>query len=348
MKKLLLFGPDSIHLINFLELISGYFDQILVVTDGQNNKLKYPNHKIVNFSIRNPIQNQAKISEIKQIVKDFNPSIIHLHNIGTGAFLLDKAIRKLTIPKIATAWGSDVLVAPNKSFIFKRIVKNVLNNFDYFTCDAYFMANEMQQIVAREIDIKIVNFGVERVDFIESSKENLIYSNRLHNPLYRIDLIIDLFFEFLTKNTDNPWRLIIAATGSETEKLKAKVQNSLFADKVEFIGWINGEENLNWYKKAKVYISIPKSDGTSISLLEAMESGCIPIVSNLPANNEWITDAFNGVIFKNKFDNPFELALNLNRDFVSNINREIIQVNGLKPSNRAKFLSIYDQALAVV
>jgi hypothetical protein len=37
MKKLLLFGPDSIHLVNYLELISGYFDEVLVIKDGQNS-----------------------------------------------------------------------------------------------------------------------------------------------------------------------------------------------------------------------------------------------------------------------------------------------------------------------
>jgi glycosyltransferase involved in cell wall biosynthesis len=344
MKKLLLFGPDSIHLINYLDLISGYFDEILVVTDGQNKSLVYPKQEIIDFSIRNPLKNRAKILKIKKIVKDFNPTIIHLHNIGTGAYLLEKAIRQSGIPKVATAWGSDVLVATHRSFIFRRIVKNVLSNFNYFTCDAYFMANEMQKLVANELDIKIANFGVERVEIDETAKENIIYSNRLHNPLYRIESIIDLFHKYSENNPNSEWKLVVAATGSETENLKIKVQKSNFASRIEFVGWINSDQNLEWYKKAKIYISIPKSDGTSISLLEAMENGCVPIVSNLPANNEWITDEFNGIIFKNNLDSPIEKAISLNREFVIKINREIIYIHGLKPSNRAKFLAIYDQA----
>ncbi len=347
MKKLLLFGPDSIHLVNYLELISGYFDEVLVVTDGQNSSLKYPKQETVSFSIRNPFNNKTKISKLKRIIKEFNPSIIHMHNIGTGAYLLEKATRDISVPKIATAWGSDVLVAPQRSFIFRRIAKNVLLNFDYFTCDAYFMANEMQKLVEREIDIKIANFGVERVEIDETAKENIIYSNRLHNPLYRIELIIDLFLKYSENNPNSDWKLVVAATGSETETLKQKVEKSNFASRIEFVGWINSEQNLGWYKKAKIYISIPKSDGTSISLLEAMENGCVPIVSNLPANNEWITDEFNGVVFKNKFDLPLEKAVSMNRDFIAKINRDIIQIHGLKPSNRNKFLSIYNQALDI-
>lgn len=270
-----------------------------------------------------------------------------MHNIGTGAYLLEKATRDIAVPKIATAWGSDVLVAPKRSFIFRYIVKKVLSNFDYFTCDAYFMANEMQKLVDCEIDIKIANFGVERVEIDQTAKENIIYSNRLHNPLYRVDLIVDLFLKYLDNNPESDWKLVVAATGSETDSLKLKVEKSNFSSRIDFVGWINSEQNLSWYKKAKLYISIPKSDGTSISLLEAMENGCIPIVSNLPANNEWITDEYNGVIFKNKFDYPIEKAVSLERDSISKINRNIIQIHGLKPSNRNKFLSIYNQALDI-
>jgi glycosyltransferase involved in cell wall biosynthesis len=40
--------------------------------------------------------------------------------------------------------------------------------------------------------------------------------------------------------------------------------------------------------QAAVYVSVPSSDGTSVSLLEAMTAGAYPIVSDLAANREWV------------------------------------------------------------
>ncbi|TXI86824.1 MAG: glycosyltransferase [Crocinitomicaceae bacterium] len=349
MKKLVIFSPDSVHLVNYLQLIDGYFDSILVITDGQNPSisisLPYPTEKI-NFSIKNPLRNRRQILHLKKTITNFQPDLIHLHNIGTGAYLLEEAVRDLNVPKVATAWGSDVLVAPKRSFIFRKIVQHVLQNFDAFTCDALFMAYEMEKLSTKPLDIQIANFGVESVDVRRAPKENIIYSNRLHNPLYRIDLIVDLFLEYKSRNPHDTWKLIVAATGSETELLKQKVAQSPFNEFIEFVGWIDAAQNQSWYQKAKIYVSIPRSDGTSISLLEAMAHGCVPIVSNLPANNEWITDGFNGIVYKGKSTLPFDAAMQLDAEKCAQINREIIALHGLKSSNRSKFIAIYDQLLA--
>jgi glycosyltransferase involved in cell wall biosynthesis len=37
-------------------------------------------------------------------------------------------------------------------------------------------------------------------------------------------------------------------------------------------------------------------DGTSVSLLEALASGAFPVVTDIPANREWITDGKNGFL----------------------------------------------------
>jgi glycosyltransferase involved in cell wall biosynthesis len=47
---------------------------------------------------------------------------------------------------------------------------------------------------------------------------------------------------------------------------------------------------------ADVYCSMSRSDGTSLSLLEAMACGLAPVVSDIPANREWIDDGVDGVL----------------------------------------------------
>ena len=50
--------------------------------------------------------------------------------------------------------------------------------------------------------------------------------------------------------------------------------------------------------KSRFFLSLTTSDGASLSLLEAMAVGAIPIVSDIEPNKEWITDGCNGFIIK--------------------------------------------------
>ena len=59
-------------------------------------------------------------------------------------------------------------------------------------------------------------------------------------------------------------------------------------------GEIQPSEMPRWFRAADVYVSCAKSDGTSISLLEAMASGLPVVVSDIPSNREWIQQGENG------------------------------------------------------
>lgn len=62
-----------------------------------------------------------------------------------------------------------------------------------------------------------------------------------------------------------------------------------------------------------------------------MSYGCIPIVSNIPANTEWIKDGINGLYYKR----------NKKTEFLPNafkINREIIRERAIWSENIRKFV----------
>ena len=68
-------------------------------------------------------------------------------------------------------------------------------------------------------------------------------------------------------------------------------------DQVRFGGWVSDAGMVKALHSASCYISASLSDGTSNSLLEAMACGLFPIVSDIPANREWIIDGDNGMLF---------------------------------------------------
>jgi glycosyltransferase involved in cell wall biosynthesis len=49
-----------------------------------------------------------------------------------------------------------------------------------------------------------------------------------------------------------------------------------------------------WFRTADTYISCARSDGTSVSLLEAMATSLPVVVTDIPSNREWVVEAQNG------------------------------------------------------
>jgi glycosyltransferase involved in cell wall biosynthesis len=91
-------------------------------------------------------------------------------------------------------------------------------------------------------------------------------------------------------------RFLIAGDGLERENLREEVGRLGIAASVEFLGKIPHEDMPSLLEKTDVYVSTSLSDGTSVSLLEAMASGAFPVVTDIAANKEWITDGVNGFL----------------------------------------------------
>ena len=118
---------------------------------------------------------------------------------------------------------------------------------------------------------------------------------------------------------------------------------------IKFIGFITQNELEYWYKLAKIFVSIPLSDATSISLLEAMSFGCYPILSNIPANLELVINNINGKINENhqsltldmqqaikQFDNKEEITPIIEQNY------NIIKKFGNNKTNSQQFIQLFN------
>ena len=221
------------------------------------------------------------------------------------------------------------------------MVKYVLNSAIEITADAQFMADAINELVG-PMPVVIANFGVE-IATVENTlpRDKVIYSNRMHEPLYRIEQIILQSAPFLLANP--AWKLRIAASGSQTERLKQISEQLLPESSVEFIGFQSAHENRENYLRSTVYVSIPNTDGTSISLLEAMAYGCLPVVSDLPANREWIENGVNGIVSNGNLSEEMMEILEMDHVSIQEKNAKIIEEKATKNANKQKYEAIYDR-----
>lgn len=346
MKKLLLTGPDSIHVYNYLQLVRDHFDEVLVVVHQGDMKREYNAPvKYISFSLRNPLKVRENIAQLKRYIQEFKPSVIHAHQANSASYITLRAAAGSGIPTVVTAWGSDILLVPGMGWLYRKMVQYNLHHADHFTSDSLHVAAQMNRLMpGKQLDITIANFGIG-ITPVEMPKENIIYSNRLHSKLYRIDKVISGFAKFSQAYSQEGWKLVIAGTGPDTHALEQLVNKMKLKESVIFAGWVDAGTNAEYYSRSKIFVSIPESDGTAISLLEAMAAGCLPVVSNLPANTEWVLDEINGVIVTNIEDNFFERAITLDQEKAKQLNKHIIARKGTREVNREKFVALYERIL---
>jgi hypothetical protein len=76
-----------------------------------------------------------------------------------------------------------------------------------------------------------------------------------------------------------------------------------------------------------------------------MGYGCVPVVSDLPANNEWIKTNNNGIIIKSSVSKALKLATNLQIEKVQQQNKKLIIEKATKKVNKTIFESIYNKII---
>jgi len=337
-KRLLVIGGGkSIHTFNLINLIKDYFSSVMLVTDYKNKDYSYIEQKQINYSLKNPSHIITSTLQIRIIIKQYNPSFIIILQVDTGAFLTLLA-KKKNIPSLIIAMGSDILLNPQKGSIHRAMIRFVLRRSKYYNTDAKCVADKMKELIGKNIDVHLANFGFNN-NIQVAVKQKIIYSNRLQKPLYRIENIIRSFAIFAHKNPD--WTLVVAASGEE-EHLNEVIKTLHLEDKVQMVGWLDSQMNNYYYSIATIWVSIPMSDSTPISMIEAMRAECVPIVPDLPAMHEWITDGVNGVIVKDLGGDFFSQVFNLDFQKAIKINRDIAMTYGSKESNQKKFYSIFD------
>jgi L-malate glycosyltransferase len=297
---LLLISTHSVHTDRFMNGIAPYFKNIHLITNKTsiNPAPNLGETLIVDFSAT-ALTSTPKA--IRAFSKRLNPSVVNIHQAGTTSLHGFIGLRGLGIPSLLTIWGSDVLLTPKRGWPWKLMVQYNLRQATLITCETSEISTAIRRLGGRKLQPELLNFGVSDIpDQPVVEKEQQILSCRLHGVLYRIDSIILAFSKIASRDELKGWSLVIAAHGSETDNLKQLVKELGMEDRVRFIGFLSMTELHEQYKKSSLYISVPRSDGLSISLLEAMAFGCIPIVSDLPSNREVVIDGLNGFVVSEK------------------------------------------------
>lgn len=120
------------------------------------------------------------------------------------------------------------------------------------------------------------------------------YAARLVKQQKRADLLIDLIECLEQKKIDYVFN--IAGEGECAEIVSEYIVANQLEEKVKLIGRLPKEEMNLFWKNQDVFVNISEYEGTSLSMLEAMSYGCVPVVTDVSGAREFITDGENGYI----------------------------------------------------
>ena len=232
----------------------------------------------------------------RKLVKKIKPDVLlSIYLIGPGAL---GALCNYH-PHVIMALGSDVLLEMKKSFLYRLITRFTIRRTDRFVSVSKAIADRLNErgVPQEHIFINPIGIDTKIFDYSEPTDKNekfQIVSIRKLDPLYNVKQFIKSLPIVYARRKD--FEVIISSTGPDYVSIKESIEDYGLKERVKLIGDASLPVLLDILKKSHIFISVPFSDGAPVSLFEAMASGCFPILSDIPANQDWVDDGQNGYL----------------------------------------------------
>lgn len=297
------------------------------------------------------------IDELKRIICKNNPNVIHAGPIDLCGYL---AARSGFRPLVSMSWGYDLLVNAEKSILSRNRIRYALERTAILLGDCKTVTDKASHYgfpVARNItfpwgiDLKIFRPGSgQKVRNKFGWANNIILlSTRSMEKIYGCDVLVDAFIS--AAHADARLCLLMLGDGSQKKRLMQRISSARLNSRTIFTGFIPENEIVQYFRSSDIYISASHSDGSSVSLLQAMACGISPLVSNIPGNREWVTPHQNGWLFEDGNSASLtDLICQVGcsptlRTRYGEVSRAIVQKRADWRKNSQKLSDVYQQAV---
>ena len=123
----------------------------------------------------------------------------------------------------------------------------------------------------------------------------VVLSLRAHENLYRVVDLLDAWPGILAQQPDA--HLLLGNEGSLTPELESHARKLEIGGNVHFIGRMPETDLAPLLRSVDLYVSTSPVDGTSVTMLQAMATGCPVLVTDIPGNRNWIQSESTGYLY---------------------------------------------------
>ena len=270
--------------------------------------------KIVAFKIVRSVHSNSffKARAYRRCIRDIKPDIVH----GIEALVYGFSTAKSgSFPKVLTPWGNDIFVWPKRSSVARFLVTHALKGVDCITTNMPNLAESLEKeyniphdkvkAFSWGIDLETFRIGYEhearelRNRLSISQKVPVIMSNRRIREFWGISTITDSIMPVLDRRPDACFVFLAGAKPDNLliRRIEEQVRDHGLEQHVRIIkDFLTPREMAIYLNMADIFVSVPFSDLLSISILEGMACGAVPVLSDLPAYSTRITHGKNGFL----------------------------------------------------
>lgn len=253
------------------------------------------------------------------------------------------------VPVVITLYGSDVFLRDALPEHYRALLVSALNRAATIHACSEYMAEELVRIGAPQMRIATFQYGVDTESFAPSPlprETRRIVSVRALRPLYRVNLIVAAMPRVLERFPDA--KLVVYDSGEAELRLRGLAADLGVDQSVAFLGRQAPEIIARDVSTAAVWVSMAESDGTPISLLEAMAAGAFPVVADLPTLREWLSPERAEVVADPTAEKVADAIVSaISRaetgDHIA-ANRDIVMQRASRPVNLKRFEGLLERA----
>ncbi len=237
--------------------------------------------------------------DFRRLTREIKPDLIHAGPIQTCAFI---AVLSGFRPILTMSWGFDLMKDVHRGRWWELATRFTLQRSTFFTSDAQVTRDMAVKYGMKPGKTVVFPWGVDLNHFTPKNwktrkTENgiTLFCNRSWEANYGVDVLARAFVRVAQQREDVS--LMLLGGGSMGGDIRKILINGGVEGRVSFPGHIKNDELPRFYHLADLYISPSHVDGSSVSLMEALACGLPCLVSDIPANKEWVFEGENGWLF---------------------------------------------------
>ncbi len=234
------------------------------------------------------------VSQLRELLHDDSIDLLHTHHnfVGSlGRFLAPRGLPIVdtehanhrdhyslsqNLVNSMTLWRADRVVANSQS---------TLNSF-YFP-ERALIPKQNRRVIYNGIDVDRIDCVIEKTNIQRPDQPRVTTVGRLI-PVKNQSLLIEAFEDVLKQVPSA--ELIIVGNGPEKSHLLNEIESRGLSNNVTLTGEISRSEVYTVLSQSDVFALPSWSEGFCVALVEAMASGCAPVVSDIPVLHEVADD----------------------------------------------------------
>ncbi len=243
---------------------------------------------------------------LRQVLQQVQPHIVHAGPVLPVAFI---AAWVQAFPLVVMSWGSDLLQDADKSLFNRVTTRFTLQRATVFIADNRVVARKARTLgLPAQTTTVVFPWGVDLDRFAPDDSARarvrsllgwqdafVVLHTRSWEPIYGVDVVARAFVQAARR--EPRLRLLMVGDGSQGDVVRGILAAGGVLERVHFAGRVPRDDLIRFYHAADVYVSASYSDGSSVSLMEALACGVPVLVSDIPSNRQWVYPGLEGELF---------------------------------------------------